>query len=634
MQSIRRVMWSVMLVCAFLFLGCEGDEGSGVLDGAEFAQPFCVYNGQEYNAGDSFASDDGCNSCSCDEDGMVLCTEMACFEGCNFGGVVYEVGDWFPAEDECNECVCLDAGAIACSETDCSSVCTDEDCGPKDEEVAECSDGSPQDWTCVQQDDGNCGWEVSECYAPCDGKTCGDLCDPCPPEGSCEKLAVDYVCGADGMCTTGPANCEVTCEPEDCAVGGGTVELCSDGSPAPMTCEPNENGECGWVAGACYNACAGLSCGDPCVPCDLDDPDCQPEEIAMACDDSGACVLAFDVSDVCGTDLCANVECPSSEAFCEGNYAYSPQYSECDPATGECLEAPGLPPENCADIGAICLDGSCVDTGELSCDAILCEAGTECVDGVCVYAPCQGVPCGGMCIPCDGLDPDCAPVEVPMMCNGAGECVIAFNTVDECGDLCADVECPSSPASCDGDLALSATFSVCDPATGQCLPSAGAPPQDCAAMGMTCENGNCVPKTSETGLCEGTGGSWTECGSGCGPATCANPEPGPICPSVCVPQCLCPEGKTYWDATLGCVSPESCGGESCEPGSEYVADDGCNTCICPDSGLKEGANCTKKFCGDECIPGASYVADDGCNTCICPDSGLKEEAACTLMLCN
>lgn len=38
----------------------------------------CTYDGQSYKAGDSFASDDGCNTCSCTETGQTACTKRAC----------------------------------------------------------------------------------------------------------------------------------------------------------------------------------------------------------------------------------------------------------------------------------------------------------------------------------------------------------------------------------------------------------------------------------------------------------------------------------------------------------------------------------------------------------------------------
>lgn len=38
----------------------------------------CKYGGKEYKLGDGFKAIDGCNTCSCGEDGLVSCTLMAC----------------------------------------------------------------------------------------------------------------------------------------------------------------------------------------------------------------------------------------------------------------------------------------------------------------------------------------------------------------------------------------------------------------------------------------------------------------------------------------------------------------------------------------------------------------------------
>lgn len=38
----------------------------------------CYYNGEVYELGDSFPSDDGCNQCGCSEGGLVACTLRAC----------------------------------------------------------------------------------------------------------------------------------------------------------------------------------------------------------------------------------------------------------------------------------------------------------------------------------------------------------------------------------------------------------------------------------------------------------------------------------------------------------------------------------------------------------------------------
>ncbi|XP_062598219.1 papilin-like [Saccostrea cucullata] len=38
----------------------------------------CVYNGRKYKVGERFPSEDGCNTCTCNSNGGVGCTEKAC----------------------------------------------------------------------------------------------------------------------------------------------------------------------------------------------------------------------------------------------------------------------------------------------------------------------------------------------------------------------------------------------------------------------------------------------------------------------------------------------------------------------------------------------------------------------------
>ncbi|GAN05532.1 hypothetical protein MAM1_0094d05003 [Mucor ambiguus] len=77
---------------------------------------------------------------------------------------------------------------------------------------------------------------------------------------------------------------------------------------------------------------------------------------------------------------------------------------------------------------------------------------------------------------------------------------------------------------------------------------------------------------------------------------------------------------------------------SCTPGKSFTADDGCNTCRCPESGLKSQAACTLMACSPKvnkatCTAGETFIADDGCNRCHCPPNGLKANAGCTRMFC-
>lgn len=90
--------------------------------------------------------------------------------------------------------------------------------------------------------------------------------------------------------------------------------------------------------------------------------------------------------------------------------------------------------------------------------------------------------------------------------------------------------------------------------------------------------------------------------------------------------------------------------DMCISDTTFISDDN-YTCFCPDTGLKsETTVCyddqyppvntpcvthqhKKKKSSHHCKPGSSFPASDGCNTCYCPDNGIKKEAGCTEMLC-
>lgn len=40
--------------------------------------PICTLNDQSYQLGQSFLAADGCNTCSCQSDGSIVCTQMSC----------------------------------------------------------------------------------------------------------------------------------------------------------------------------------------------------------------------------------------------------------------------------------------------------------------------------------------------------------------------------------------------------------------------------------------------------------------------------------------------------------------------------------------------------------------------------
>lgn len=107
-----------------------------------------------YQVGDEFPSLDGCNRCTCTEQG-IACTEMACNPpgnggaSCEYHGHTWASGTKVPSLDNCNSCFC-ENGDIACTAMGCEYKCPTEtfiDCEPivPEERLALCY-GSYHDW--------------------------------------------------------------------------------------------------------------------------------------------------------------------------------------------------------------------------------------------------------------------------------------------------------------------------------------------------------------------------------------------------------------------------------------------------------------------------------------------------------
>ena len=155
----RRFLALAAVLPGVLAAGCQSDVDGGGGDGAT-----CTLEGETYDAGESFPAPDGCNTCTCTEQGDVACTLMACVEGCVYKGETYSPGqsfydseicgpctcdeggnvscaggacavcvyeggqynpgDSFPASDGCNTCSCMNDGSVACTEMACADTCT------------------------------------------------------------------------------------------------------------------------------------------------------------------------------------------------------------------------------------------------------------------------------------------------------------------------------------------------------------------------------------------------------------------------------------------------------------------------------------------------------------------------------
>ncbi len=167
--------WMMMACSLSLFAatGCDlpdkniGDETMGDTAG-DSGNP-----GDDCEPGDVVPAADGCNTCECQEDGTLACTEIACDPTDTDGDPTdptageCEPGTWVPADDGCNMCECLDDGTIG--------GCTEIACDPTDPTGGECEPG-----TQVPADD---GCNVCECL---DDGTVG----PCTEEG-CDPADTD-----------------------------------------------------------------------------------------------------------------------------------------------------------------------------------------------------------------------------------------------------------------------------------------------------------------------------------------------------------------------------------------------------------------------------------------------------------
>lgn len=79
---------------------------------------------EAHAAGDRFLAGDGCNTCVCQADGALACTERVCpldRNGCSYDDAEHGYGERFPSTDGCNGCVCAASG-LACTRRSCDGA--------------------------------------------------------------------------------------------------------------------------------------------------------------------------------------------------------------------------------------------------------------------------------------------------------------------------------------------------------------------------------------------------------------------------------------------------------------------------------------------------------------------------------
>jgi hypothetical protein len=250
----------LVLAHVALLGGCElydfgdlfnGSNGSG--SGGSSGVAACEYGGTTYPVGISFPSSDGCNSCSCSEDGSVACTERGCAnETCGgLTGASCPDGKFcsFPPEAQCGAAdqtgvcafqphactaqydpVCGCDGLThgnACSAASAGvSVLFDGECSPEPQCQAD-SDCPQTPCACLDtNEDGQCENECpvaicvsGECtFANPNTLQLGDSCGGFRPAGS-PDCAADLFCQhqAGALCGAADAPGECVAIPEACA---------------------------------------------------------------------------------------------------------------------------------------------------------------------------------------------------------------------------------------------------------------------------------------------------------------------------------------------------------------------------------------------------------------------------------
>lgn len=255
--------------------GCEGNENNfTTLDECQSTclafgtGGSCTVGDKTYQDGESFPSDDGCNTCTC-VDGAAGCTKIGCEAGicdlpfeqgscdaafprfwhnaasgaceeviyggcdgnennfetledcrsacvtsCTQGDKTYEDGASFPAGDGCNSCTC-DEGTIACTLIGCDPS-PETSCQVDQTVYSHGATNVPDPTSC-----NTCTCEAGE-IIECTEIHCPEEC----PEG--RTLGQDCTsCGPTDACLVKRTGCLLECDAEeDCAEEGG---LCLDG---------------------------------------------------------------------------------------------------------------------------------------------------------------------------------------------------------------------------------------------------------------------------------------------------------------------------------------------------------------------------------------------------------------------
>ena len=78
----------------------------------------CTYNGASVQMGATVPKGDGCNQCTCQNSGQMVCTTRPVPCGCTHNGNSMAIGATF--QNGCNTCVCQSSGTVSCTNNPCN----------------------------------------------------------------------------------------------------------------------------------------------------------------------------------------------------------------------------------------------------------------------------------------------------------------------------------------------------------------------------------------------------------------------------------------------------------------------------------------------------------------------------------
>ena len=392
---------------------------------------------------------------------------------CEQDSVTYQVGDSVPAAD-CNTCSCSEDGSVLCTAMACGDpVCTEEDCGPAlgmpnymcPDEVTMAGPGP-----CEAQEDGTCGWTVIQCP----GDLCADVTCPSSPgycEGELAYSGTTSTCDpVDGECIIHPS-----APPEDCAeldltcIDGGCVlppaaccasddgcdddKACAHAGDGQGTCQAQpDDGMC-WTDAHCGDGetCEGAGFGT----C-LDEDSAAPQQGTCEAPSPLPPTCCETVDDCVEGQVCADIG--GEDMACKPAPAEGSCWSDDDCGEGELCA--GVIPCPCDVVCAQDSPGSCEAVEPLPdgcCETVDdCGPSQLCVDIGGTHMACKPKPAEGAC----WSDDDCGEAGI---CEGAAPCPCDAACIQDSPGVCAPTAtaCEASTASNLDGVSIEVTAATC-----------------------------------------------------------------------------------------------------------------------------------------------------------------------------